>query len=103
MKLPAGAQGIVPSDRRRRVFLPLTGLRAPLAVWVVLFHFERNRPGLPAAAQSLLGNGYVSVGLFFQMSGFLAALSLGRAAGTGSPRSSFVWNRCCRLSPALWA
>jgi peptidoglycan/LPS O-acetylase OafA/YrhL len=62
--------------------LPLTGLRIVLALWVVTFHhiapdslLGPYMGYLPRPLFSLLATGYVAVGVFFVLSGFILALN----------------------------
>ena len=86
-------------NQRRPILASLTGVRGPLAVWVVLFHYERNSPGWSTATCNVLGNGYITVGFFFQLSGFFSALGYKETM----MRSSALYKRALRLYPALWA
>ena len=65
-----------------RPHLPaLTGIRFILAIWVVIYHVtpvSEERviawfPSLPQAFYSVLRTGYVAVGVFFVLSGFVLA------------------------------
>jgi peptidoglycan/LPS O-acetylase OafA/YrhL len=69
----------------RRHHLPaLTGLRFVLAIWVIIHHLtgkgmmlEAWVQSLPAGLQSLVRGGYLAVGTFFVLSGFVLARSYG--------------------------
>jgi peptidoglycan/LPS O-acetylase OafA/YrhL len=69
----------------RRHHLPaLTGLRFVLAIWVIIHHLtgkgmmlEPWVHTLPAGLQSLVRGGYLAVGTFFVLSGFVLARSYG--------------------------
>ena len=50
----------------------LTGIRFFAAIHVVLFHYA---PGMPAFARNIVANGYMAVGFFFILSGFVLAYS----------------------------
>src|SRR4051812_1442703 len=69
----------------------LTGLRFIAAVHVVLFHFTGPlRASWPGWAQNLIATGYVSVGLFFMLSGFILAYTH-PAVGTASGAKREFW------------
>jgi peptidoglycan/LPS O-acetylase OafA/YrhL len=51
----------------------LTGIRGVAACYVMLYHFCQNAHGLPF--QAVLTHGYISVDLFFVLSGFVMALN----------------------------
>src|SRR5580692_11516200 len=60
--------------------LPLTGMRFFLAIWVVVFHqpFLRGFAWMsqfPEPIPSLIDTGYVAVGVFFVLSGFVLSYS----------------------------
>jgi peptidoglycan/LPS O-acetylase OafA/YrhL len=75
----------------RRHHLPaLTGLRFVLAIWVIIHHLtgrgmmlEPWVHTLPAGLQALVRGGYLAVGTFFVLSGFVLARSYGEKS----------WNR----------
>ena len=71
---PARAYAVLVSERNERSteILPLTGLRALAAWWVVLFHFCRGNIHLPLARE-VIAAGHVAVDLFFLLSGFVLA------------------------------
>jgi peptidoglycan/LPS O-acetylase OafA/YrhL len=95
-----GAENEGDSAKPLRAFLPIDGLRALLTIWVILFHYERNSGGVKSTLMgNCLGNGYISVGLFFQLSGFLCAINTSRR-WPGVP--AFLLKRFCRLYPAFW-
>ena len=76
-------------------FEALDGLRGVAALVVVIFHAN---VGLETAAQPLAG-GYLSVDLFFVLSGFVIALSYeGRLRG-GMGMAGFMRARAARLLP----
>ena len=56
----------------------LTGLRGVAAVYVMVYHFAAIGPGVavpPLSAQQFLHHGYLSLDLFFVLSGFVMALT----------------------------
>ncbi len=75
---------------RRPPLRALTGIRFVAAAMVLLFHFGAGfaaRAGAPRPAVTFLANGYLGVGLFFMLSGFIIAYTYegkltGRAALT---------------------
>ena len=81
----------------------LTGLRGIAALYVVLFHFVNFDPAYgPAWLIGLIGHGYISVDLFFVLSGFVMALSYGRLFEDGSTWSGFIvflGRRLARIYP----
>jgi peptidoglycan/LPS O-acetylase OafA/YrhL len=78
----------------------LTGLRFLAAFHVVLFHVSRwEHWPVPAALRHVVGSGYVAVGLFFMLSGFVLTYTQG---GDGAPRmsrASFYAARFARIYP----
>ena len=79
----------------------LTGLRGIAACFVVLYHYfqgmDANGP-----AGDLLRRGYLSVDLFFVLSGFVTGLSYARAFAAGfSSRAyiGFIYKRLGRIYP----
>jgi peptidoglycan/LPS O-acetylase OafA/YrhL len=87
--------------------LPLTSMRFFLAAWVVLFHQTDWQPLspaflriLPAAIYDVLRTGYIAVGVFFVLSGFVLALNYSLAE-SWSKRSflSFAVARFSRIYP----
>jgi peptidoglycan/LPS O-acetylase OafA/YrhL len=92
----------------RAPLTPLTGLRFFLALWVVIFH-ETNPTGyigpwassLPVPLFALLRTGYLAVGVFFALSGFVLAYNYSLAAAW--PRvqiARFAIARFGRIYPA---
>jgi peptidoglycan/LPS O-acetylase OafA/YrhL len=77
----------------------LTGLRFLAAFHVVLFHVSHweRWPG-PAALRHIAGAGYVAVGLFFMLSGFVLTYTRGGDGAPGS-RASFYAARFARIYP----
>jgi peptidoglycan/LPS O-acetylase OafA/YrhL len=56
----------------------LTGIRGVAALAVVLYHFDLGQPD-SGPLQHVLHHGYLAVDLFFVLSGFVMALTYGRA------------------------
>jgi peptidoglycan/LPS O-acetylase OafA/YrhL len=80
----------MPRGRIRENFPALTGLRFLLASWVILHHLTGKNTmleawvgTLPVYLQNVIHNGYLAVGTFFVLSGFVLARSY----------SSTAWNR----------
>jgi peptidoglycan/LPS O-acetylase OafA/YrhL len=84
----------------------LTGLRFVLALWVILFHLTGPRmmlegwlQSLPAAMQSILRHGYLAVGSFFVLSGFVLAQSYRSTAWTKRNLIRYGTARFARIYP----
>jgi peptidoglycan/LPS O-acetylase OafA/YrhL len=87
----------------------LTGLRFFAALWVICYHqtsnwLERVTALSPAPIRNLLHTGYVSVGFFFVLSGFVLAHSQHRPGAAIVPTSKlkFWWARATRIVPLYW-
>ncbi len=72
----------------------LTGIRFFAALHVVFFHYA---PGLPLLLRNVAANGYMAVGLFFILSGFVLAYNY---AGRPLRRPRFFVARFARIYPA---
>ena len=87
--------------------LHLDGMRALAAVAVALFHFRGEVGGLigklPPAIDSMVRNGYLGVNVFFVLSGFVIAHSLGNSRYSLRFLGRFVLRRQVRLAPPYWA
>lgn len=87
---------------------PLTGIRFFLALWVVVFHqafpdmfLGPLLPRLPEFAVSILRTGYVSVGVFFVLSGFVLSYNYSlERSWTSSQFIRFGIARFARIYPA---
>ncbi len=85
--------------------LPLTGLRAFAAFWVVCHHlrmyFVDLFHALPAVVQTLINSGDRGVDLFFILSGFVIAYNYQDRFAQFRLRQygSFLWMRLARLYP----
>ena len=81
----------------------LTGLRGLAAFYVVLYHYVNFDPSYgPAWLIDLIGHGYISVDLFFVLSGFVMALSYGRLFEGGPTLNGFavfLGRRLARIYP----
>lgn len=87
--------------RTRDEVLPLTGMRALLAWWVVAFHFLRNAvPDEQRILHALLEPGHLAVDVFFVLSGYVLARRYA-AASVGRPpwRRAFWVRRLARIYP----
>lgn len=94
---PTGAPNAAP------VLAGLTGLRFLAATWVLLFH-AMPRAALPNRAAAFSASGYLAVGLFFVLSGFILAHVYGDAAAHDRlPRRAFWRARFARVYPAYAA
>jgi peptidoglycan/LPS O-acetylase OafA/YrhL len=72
----------------------LTGIRFFAALHVVFFHYA---PGLPPPLGNVAANGYLAVGLFFILSGFVLAYNY---AGRPMNTRRFLGARFARIYPA---
>lgn len=59
---------------QRSALTSLTGIRFFAAIHVVFFHYA---PGVPHYLRNIVENGYLAVGLFFLLSGFILAYNYG--------------------------
>lgn len=78
----------------------MTGVRGIAAVFVMIYHFENDKipPGGPLV--TFLNHGYLSVDLFFVLSGFVMAHVYGPSFHTGAFRfGEFLWHRIARIYP----
>jgi len=80
----------------------LTGIRGIAAWWVVLFHFNDFMPSF-AGAQTrwFIGQGYLAVDLFFELSGFIIALNYAQRFKTIELKETirFLGIRLARIYP----
>ncbi|WP_022682461.1 acyltransferase family protein [Sphingobium bisphenolivorans] len=81
----------------------MTGIRGAAATFVMIYHFENDlqgRGGVP----SLLDHGYLSVDLFFILSGFVLSHVYGPAMRQGTfSFGAFLWHRIARVYPLYLA
>ena len=75
-------------------FHALDGLRGICAAVVLLYHTFRH--------QHLFSNGYLSVDVFFVLSGFVLAHAFGDRFEAGMPPTDFLRARIRRLGPVVW-
>jgi peptidoglycan/LPS O-acetylase OafA/YrhL len=95
-----------PADRRRHHLPALTGLRFVLAIWVILHHLtgkgmllEPWAQTLPSGLQSLVRGGYLAVGTFFVLSGFVLIRSYGGESWNRDSLMRFGIARIARVYP----
>ena len=101
--------GLIPSAPKERLAYA-DGLRAVAALWVFLFHvskfrgLDQVREELPTWLNYLLFDiGDLGVSIFFVLSGFVMALTVGRAAPVGDWTVRFLIRRVARLTPPYYA
>jgi peptidoglycan/LPS O-acetylase OafA/YrhL len=101
--------GLAAVPRRPRL-AALAGLRVVVALHIYFFHIMQAHraglltfallDGLPSPLARLLERGFISTGLFFQLSGLLLAYAYLNAAGRPKVSDrSFWWGRFIRLYP----
>jgi peptidoglycan/LPS O-acetylase OafA/YrhL len=87
---------------RQRELQALTGIRGIAAWWIVLYHFnEYLVPLVGLRLGQLIGQGYLAVDLFFELSGFIIALNYAdrfRTLRVGA-LVAFLGNRLARIYP----
>ena len=91
--------------RHRRELPALTGVRFFAAFYVVLFHstpWLLARFYLPGFLQTFLGNGYLAVGLFFILSGFILAYTYEGQIEGRAGRLRFWEARVARIYPVYF-
>ena len=87
---------------RRRELPALTGVRFLAAWYVVMFHALpglTHRYPVPQLLQAFLSNGYLAVGLFFLLSGFILAYTYEGQIDGASARERFWEARFARIYP----
>ncbi len=78
----------------------MTGLRAFLAWWIVLFHFTRESiPSSWPISKSIVSNGYLAVDVFFVLSGYVMMRGYGETAFTWPAARRFYLRRFARIYP----
>jgi len=106
MKVPSRSFG-----ESKAQLLPLTGMRCFLALWVVVFHqtsmegyLGASLPRLPETLFCLLRTGYLAVGVFFVLSGFVLSYNYSLAhSWSYSELVRFFVARFARIYPAYCA
>ncbi|WP_436254069.1 acyltransferase family protein [Neorhizobium sp. LjRoot104] len=82
----------------------MTGIRGAAAVFVMIYHFELDRIPSNGALSTFLNHGYLSVDLFFILSGFVMAHVYGPLFLSGAFRfGDFLWHRIARIYPLYLA
>ncbi len=96
-----------PAIPRTQHFPALTGLRFVLAFWVILHHLtgkgvmlEPWMHTLPPAARALVRGGYLAVGTFFVLSGFVLARSYSATSWNRRSLIHYGIGRIARVYPA---
>lgn len=88
-------------------FAALTGIRFPLAVWVVAYHI--GGPGQmwgslfadPSAA-AIMSRAYIALGTFFALSGFLLTLAYLDGPWNGAKLGRYLAARAARIGPLYY-
>src|SRR5688500_3864296 len=90
-------------------FIFIDGLRGIAALWVALFHLYSGGPNAPVLASltpgildAALRHGYLGVEVFFVISGFVIAHSVGSRPVTRDFALRFAARRSLRLDPPYW-
>lgn len=86
----------------------IDGMRGIAALGVVCFHLSSNlKPELqqllPDVVNTAFSHGYLGVPVFFVISGFVIATSVGNALVDKSYAENFILRRGIRLTPVYWA
>jgi peptidoglycan/LPS O-acetylase OafA/YrhL len=79
--------------------LLIDSFRALAALMVFGYHITPQLTGLPL---QMLGYGWLGVQVFFAISGFVIARSVGRSRMTPSYVCNFIFRRSVRLDPPYW-
>jgi peptidoglycan/LPS O-acetylase OafA/YrhL len=78
---------------------PLTGIRGAAAIVVMVYHFHQRAPS-SGPFSTALNHGYLSVDLFFILSGFVMAHVYGESVRSGAFRlGRFLGHRFARIYP----
>ena len=84
-----------PATARKPPLPALTGIRTLLAIFIILFHFTPPHLGL---LYPFIDNGYIFVGVFFHISGYVLTYNSADRGSNLDKRQ--VWRaRCSRLYP----
>ena len=102
-KRPYQASEFKPSQEHREI-RSLTGLRGVAALFIVMFHFMEVYKSTAEPAWSfrqIVSHGYLSVDLFFVLSGFVMALNYGEPLRNNLQRGykAFIGHRIARIYP----
>ena len=84
-------------------FTLVQGLRGLAALWVVLFHIEKQQAASIPLLNAVFGYGSAGVAVFFVLSGFVIAHSLNGKEITPAELGRFALRRSVRLDPPYWA
>jgi len=82
--------------------LYIDALRGVAACWVMFYHHGKVPRDLPYALRWFLGRGWLGVDIFFVLSGFVIAHSVGTSKVTGRFLGRFALRRSLRLDPLYW-
>jgi peptidoglycan/LPS O-acetylase OafA/YrhL len=88
-------------------FPALTGIRFPLAIWVIAYHISGAGQmwgslfSAPTAA-ALMSKAYIALGIFFALSGFLLALAYLDGDWNASKLSRYITARAARILPLYY-
>jgi peptidoglycan/LPS O-acetylase OafA/YrhL len=103
------AAGLQPNTPGQDHFPALTGVRFPLALWVIFHHLTGPGAmldgvvgGLPAPAQTFVRMAYVALGTFFLLSGFVLARSYRFTAWTRENLLRYTAARFARFYPVYF-
>jgi len=95
LHLPVATIAAAPTTTRKPPLPALTGIRTLLALSIVLFHFTPPHLGL---LYPFVDNGYIFVGVFFLISGYILTYNYADRARTLNKRNFWV-ARFARLYP----
>ncbi len=104
----AGASAPARLSAERRRYVLVDALRGLSALGVMTYHFgtgDLERPlsiALSSYATRLFEHGWIGVHVFFTLSGFVIAHSIGRREMTWTRALRFVFRRQVRLDPPYW-
>ena len=94
---------MMPPPSKRPRLDSLTSMRFVAAILVIVFHITSNTPFLetaPRLVRSVVDCGYVWVGFFFVLSGFILSYQYAdRIPSTGAARREFLVARLARIYP----
>lgn len=99
---PAEPTGPTAARKAAPEILTLTGLRAVASAWVVLDHLQvalfKLFPDLKPFGRPAW-SGYLSIEIFFLLSGFILAYNYAQTVRTGASYRKFMWARVARIYP----